>query len=105
MLALTASTCYSDRLLAGEKKLVITWAAKRDAYFAGDPFNGRLEYSPAPENRVFAVYVSPNEMLDEFPSIAGWAEHWTWIAADPGTPGAPIDWRTRYDRRIWTAPA
>jgi hypothetical protein len=90
-----------DDSLAGEKKLAITWAAKRDAYFAGDAFDGRLEYQPAPENRVFVVYVSPNEMLDEFPSIFGWAEHWTWLAADPNTEGAPINWQTRYNRRIW----
>jgi hypothetical protein len=90
---------------AAEKKLAITWAHPQDAYFAGDPFDGRLEYHGAPENRVFAVYVSPNEMIDTFPSIFGWAEHWTWIAADPKTVGAPINWDTRYDRRLWTKPA
>jgi hypothetical protein len=37
-----------DDSLAGEKKLTITWAATRDAYFAGDPFDGRLEYREAP---------------------------------------------------------
>jgi hypothetical protein len=94
-----------DDSLAGEKKLAITWAANRDAYFAGDPFNGHLEYRTAPENRVFAVYLSPNEMLDDFPSIFGWAEHWTWIAADPLMAGAPIGWQTRYGRRIWAKPA
>ena len=94
-----------DDSLAGEKKLVVTWTAPRDAFFAGDRFQGRLEYLPAPENSVFAVYVSPNEMIDDYPSIFGWAEHWTWLAADPETVGAPINWRTRYDRMIWTKPA
>ena len=37
-----------DDSLAGEKKLAITWAASRDAYFAGDPFNGHLDISPSP---------------------------------------------------------
>lgn len=43
-------------------------------------------------------------MLTEFPDIYGWAEHWTWVAADPNEPGAPVDWKTRYDQRLWTAP-
>ena len=71
---------------ADDKKLSVTWAARRDAVFAGDKFNGHLEYLETPANRVFAVYVSPNEMLKEFPEIYGWAEHWTWIAADPSVP-------------------
>lgn len=96
-----------DMLVRGDShadvnKLAITWAHPRDAVFAGDPSDGRLEYLPAPADRVFGVYVSPNEMLDDYPSIYGWAEHWTWIAADPATPGAPVDWRTRYDTRLWT---
>lgn len=88
---------------AAAKKLAITWAAKRDATFAGDRFDGRLEYVSAPENCVFAVYVSPNEMLETYPDIYGWAEHWTWIAADPELSGAPVDWRNRYDSRVWPA--
>lgn len=87
---------------AAQKKLAVTWATNRDAVYAGDKSGGRLEYMDAPENRVFAVYVSPNEMLEEFPDIFGWAEHWTWIAADPELSGAPIDWRDRYDSKIWS---
>jgi hypothetical protein len=87
---------------ADVKKLAITWAHPGDAVFLGDQFAGELEYGLAPKDRVFAVYVSPNEMLDTFPSIHGWAEHWTWIAADRNTPGAPINWDTRFERRIWT---
>lgn len=89
---------------ADVKKLAITWAHPRDAFFAGDPFAARLEYLPAPENRVFGVYVSPNEMIEEFPSILGWAEHWTWIAADPNTAAAPFGWAQRYEKRLWTKP-
>lgn len=87
---------------ADAKKLAVTWAAPRDAVFAGGEFDGTLSFTPASKDRVFCVYISPNEMLQEFPSIFGWAEHWTWIAADPGTAGAPIGWRERYDSRIWT---
>lgn len=89
---------------AAKKKLVATWAAKRDAELVGDGRDNHLNYVAAPENRVFAVYISPNEMLTEYPDIDGWAEHWAWIAADPDCPGAPIDWNTRYDKKVWSSP-
>jgi hypothetical protein len=44
-----------------------------------------------------------NRMLKEFPQIHGWADHWTWIAADPNVDGSPIDWETRYEERLWIA--
>lgn len=98
-----------DMLVRGDShadinKLAITWTASRDARFVGDPFNGGLEYLSAPANRVFVVYVSPNEMLEAFPSVFGWAEHWTWLPADPSVRGAPINHDTRFDRRLWIKP-
>jgi len=86
------------------KKLAITWTQGRDASWVGDPFEGRPEYRPAPENRVFAVYVSPNEMLQDFPSIFGWAEHWTWLPADSRLRGAPIDFDARFEECLWSKP-
>lgn len=88
---------------AAAKKLVATWAAGRDAELVGDPQKPYLQYREAPANRVFAVYISPNEMLTDFPDIHGWAEHWAWIAADPKLPGAPMDWNTRYDEKVWSS--
>ncbi|WP_299618189.1 hypothetical protein [Pelagibius sp.] len=87
---------------AAANKLAITWAAQRDATLTGDKFNPTLSFVDAPPNRVFVVYVSPNEMLKEFPSVFGWGERWTWVAADPDLPGAPIDSETRYDSRLWS---
>jgi hypothetical protein len=43
-------------------------------------------------------------MLENFPQIYGWMDHWTWIAADPDKTGAPIEWKTRYEECLWTAP-
>jgi hypothetical protein len=89
---------------AAAKKLVATWAAPRDAELVGEEHNSYLSYVDAPAGRVFAVYISPNEMLTDFPDIHGWAEHWAWIAADPSVAGAPIDWNSRYDSRVWSSP-
>lgn len=89
---------------AASKKLAATWIQGRDAKLIGPRSNPELEFTDAPANRVFAVYISPNEMLTEFPLIYGWAEHWTWIASDPEKAGAPIDWGSRYDEELWAAP-
>jgi len=89
---------------ADVKKLAITWRYQRDATWVGDAFTGGIEYHAVPNNRVFAVYASPNEMLENFPSICGWAEHWTWLPADQTIKGAPIDWNTRFEKELWVNP-
>ena len=60
---------------AAVKKLAMTWAQNQDAIWVGDETAGSVQTLAAPPNRVFVVYVSPNEMLQDYPSIAGWAEH------------------------------
>ena len=89
---------------ADVKKLALTWDAARDGVYVGDAHTGALQYHGARPERVFGVYVSANEMLGDFPSVYGWAEHWTWIAADPTKVGAPIDYTTRYGEHLWTSP-
>jgi hypothetical protein len=87
---------------AAAKKLVATWARERDAELIGPKSDMTLRHVAAPANRVFAVYISVNEMVTDFPDVYGWADHWAWIAADPILPGAPIDWNSRYDERLWS---
>lgn len=89
---------------AAKEKMAFTWAARRDAQAVGDKFNLKIRYRDAPPNRVFCVYASPNKMLDEYPEIFGWLEHWTWLAANSELPGAPVEWQDRYDKKLWSAP-
>lgn len=89
---------------ADKHKLVASWAQHQDAYLEGHRNDPTLKFRDGPKNRVFVVVISRNKMLDEFPQIYGWMEHWTWVAADPSEAGAPVDWDTRFDRRIWSAP-
>jgi hypothetical protein len=93
--------------VAASCKLAITWDAKRDAVLddGRDRGNPTLSFLPAPPERVFVVYISPNRMLEKFPSIYGWIEHWAWLGADPTLSGAPVEWETRYDEQLWTSPA
>jgi hypothetical protein len=93
-----------DNRDAASEMLAASWPQSRDALLVGDPYRPALKYLDAPKNCVFVVAISRNERLKDFPQIYGWMEHWTWIAADPEETGAPVDWKTRYDERIWTAP-
>ncbi len=86
---------------AAKNKLALTWKAGRDAYLVGPAHDCRVEFHPAAPGTVFAVYISINAMLKDFPAIYGWAEHWTWIDDDPDVVGAPIDWQDRYDEQLW----
>lgn len=90
---------------AAASKFALAWAAKRDAQLAGDKFSPTLEFADPPLNRVFVVYISPNEMLSDFPDVFGWAEHWTWVAADGRLAGAPVEWSDRYDKKVWSREA
>jgi len=89
---------------ADVKKLAITWTQNRDAAWVGDEITGGIEYRDSEPNRVFVVYASPNEMLGKFPSVFAWAEHWTWLPADPRLRGAPIGYDERFEEQIWIKP-
>ena len=93
-----------DDVNADGKKLAVTWAHNRDARLIGSEQNCAIEFSDAPPAKVFVVYISVNQMLEEFSDIYGWIEHWTWLAADKNLAGAPVDWETRYDKRLWQGP-
>lgn len=89
---------------AAAEKLAASWLAARDARLVGDKSDATVDFRTAPPDKVFVVYISVNKMLREYPSIYGWAEHWTWVQADPVEIGAPIQWLERYEARIWSAP-
>jgi hypothetical protein len=86
----------ADDQNAAGKKFIATWAAKRDAVLEGDRCAPTLSDVDAPSGRVFAVYISLNETLTYFPDIY----HWAWIAADAKLAGAPVEWDTRYDKKL-----
>jgi hypothetical protein len=92
--------CVADDRNAAAKKFIATWAAKRNAGLEGDRCTPTLSYVDAPSGRVFAVYISLNETLTYFPDMYGWADHWAWSAADPKLAGAPVEWDTRYDKKL-----
>lgn len=100
--------CVENNMSADETKLTFVWTPRHDAKMSADGM--AFERVAAPPQSVFFVHVSPNTQLTEFPEIFGWAEHWGWVdlspspspALSPSLSGAPIDWETRYDRRLWS---
>jgi hypothetical protein len=91
--------CVGENEDADREKLVFTWKARRDAYMTAE---GELHYRAAEVDTVFFVLVTPNGRLSEFPDIFGWAEHWGWLPEAANLSGAPVDYQTRYDIRLWT---
>lgn len=89
---------------AAPHKMAATWPAPRDAQLVMERGEGRLEFKAAPAGHVFCAYISPNQMLTEFPSVYGWLERWHWVVGDNDAPGAPIGWKERYDESVWPTP-
>lgn len=88
---------------ADEKKVVLTWAAKNDAYLEGDAFNAYTRFEPAPLARVFGVIVTVNEMVTDFPDVYAWAEHWSWLQSSDSLAGAPKEWQDAYTEKLWSS--
>lgn len=87
---------------ADSKKLTLTWRPSVSFWGHGSAHKFEMTPVPPPENCVFAVYVTENTKLTEFPDIDGWAEHWTWLPEDEMLSGAPLYWENRYDSKIWS---
>lgn len=82
---------------ADTAKLVYCLKPNNDFTLTGDRFSPALEKSPKPDgDQVFALIISPNEDLTNFPDIVGWIEHWSWIDSCPADVNRPIDHETRY---------
>jgi hypothetical protein len=100
--------CVEDDMTADAGMYAFIWTPRHDARMTEDGTD--YERVAAPPNAAFFVHVSPNRQLIDFPEIFGWAERWGWVdlsplVSPPLSPpllGAPIDWQTRYDRRLWS---
>lgn len=82
---------------ADRRKIVYCWPALNDFMLSGTKWDSTLDKFSAPANSVFAVVVSPNDQNDQYPDIAGWLEHWSWIDACPKDASAPLGNGSRYD--------
>lgn len=91
-----------DNMEADAEKLVYSWKPRWDYEWKGGPTGGSVKKTP-PDDRVFVTIVSPNNDQN-FPTVAGWIEHWNWVHEAGDLKDAPIDWGTRYTEKLWSAP-
>jgi len=86
---------------ADATKLVYCLKPEFDFTLVGDKFSPTLQHRSTPEGGpVFAVIISPNEDLTNFPDIAGWIEHWSWVDSCPNDVSKPVDHDTRYRDKL-----
>ncbi len=88
---------------ADTQKLVHTWCPKYDFDWPEENKTGRPRRWPAVANSVFAVIINKNERhLEKWPEVYGWIDRWNWIYDDGYLPGAPMNWSTRYEERLFS---
>lgn len=91
----------NDDMQADTGKWVYSWKPKWDYEWKGGTTGGPERKTP-PDDRVFVTIVSPNNDPN-FPTVAGWIEHWNWVHEAGNLRAAPIDWETRYTEKLWSA--
>jgi hypothetical protein len=110
--------------------LVYTWRPESDFVGSGGQFdNWRINPKVPPLGRVFVVLVRPESQPTSYPFFqlrSGWwrwgmvrsesqpadstgeetvfgsIEKWNWVKEDPFLPNAPIDWKQRYEKKLWS---
>ena len=83
-----------------QRVIVYTWRSLFAAFWVGSQFDGYWAKRAAPPGCVFAVLVR-EEVIDG-EGIVGSIERWNWIEEDSGLPQAPIDWGSRYGKKLWS---
>lgn len=85
--------------------LVYSWRPVADFVWTGSRFDGRVIPKVIPEGRVFVVLVRPESQPDAYTdegTVFGSIEKWNWVKEDSFVPNAPVDWKQRYDKKLWS---
>lgn len=90
---------YNDNSLEGDnEKLVYVFSPRFDYVWKGSKFDGSIERIKKPNNCVFTVIVSKNNLhKDEYKDVFGFIEEWNWC--DSESHGKkPVSWIDRYGK-------
>ena|ERR1035437_1610927 len=85
--------------------LVYSWRPEADFVWAGSPLDGRAIPKVPPLGRVFVVLVRSESQPADYPgvgTILGSIEKWNWVKEDSFLPKAPVDWKQRYEKKLWS---
>lgn len=80
--------------------MIYSWQPKVDYVWAGSPYNGTPRPMSQAPGRVFVVLARETEK-DEH-DVVGQIEHWNWIEEDSELRKAPVNWRDRYIKKLWS---
>jgi hypothetical protein len=94
--------CTDGDMKGDTKKLVHTWLPANDFDWANRYERPRRLASVA--NCVFVVLISTNHdrHLEEWPEVYGWIDRWNWVYEDAYLRGAPLNWISRYEEKLFT---
>ncbi|MFZ0477909.1 MAG: hypothetical protein WAL71_02080 [Terriglobales bacterium] len=94
--------CYEDNMEADQTILVYSWRPSADYEFLGEgPAYDLIEMRPV-QGRAFVALVREEKVKQENTLTEGTIEKWNWVGEDPELPGAPIDWKIRYAKKLWS---
>jgi hypothetical protein len=94
--------CVGNDMEADKQKLVYTWKPEWDFWWPDRyKFDARrLEFREAPDGKVFAVIISPNNAKELYPSVDYWIERWYWVRRSDTLLKAPTEWERRYESKL-----
>lgn len=90
---------------ADKSVIVYSWRPEFDYVWSRGQFSGNPTPTPPPPKRVFVVLVREEKQPNDYPEVGtvfGSVERWNWIAEDPDSPHAPMEWSERYTEKLWS---
>ena len=96
---------HAGDMEADKSVIVYSWRPEVDYVWTRGRFDGIPVSKTPPANRVFVVLVREEKQPNDYAgygSIFGSIERWNWVMEDPNLLYAPVDWQSRYKRRLWS---
>lgn len=85
---------------ADESVVIYCWRPETDWEWVGDATHGRVERREPAPNRVFVVLVRPEPKNQH--GVYGCILKWNWVMQDLELESAPVEWKVRYTRKLWS---
>jgi hypothetical protein len=96
---------HGDDKDADKSVVVYSWRPAVDFVWTGSRLDGHPIEKTPPPGRVFVVLVREEKQPNRYEGVGdiwGSIERWNWVKEDPVLPQAPVDWKDRYGRKLWS---
>jgi hypothetical protein len=91
---------HGDDPHADEPVYVYAWRPVHDYEWTGYRTGGKILASDPPADRVFVVLVRLTPEDQE--GVSGAILRWNWVREDPELRHAPVDYKVRYEEKLWS---